>query len=207
MFTIRLEQISKRFQYEWIFKNISTHFEANQSYTLIGANGSGKSTLLQIIAGIISPTSGKIMYQANGQNIPIERWFKHISIATPYQELIEELTLNELVKFHLQFKKFKNLIQANDFIQILGLEKSKNKFIKHFSSGMKQRVKLGLALYSDTSLLLLDEPTTNLDKQGVEWYQQEILQNLQNRICILCSNQAHEYTFCPNIIDMMQFKT
>lgn len=203
---IELKDIAKKFQNEWIFRNISLKFEADQSYTLIGANGSGKSTLLQIIAGILPSSKGNILYKKGNENIKVENIFKYISIATPYQELIEEFTLEEHIKFHLNFKSFQNNLTIKDFVTLLKLEKSLKKPIKYFSSGMKQRLKLGLAFYSDTSILLLDEPTSNLDKQGITWYQKEVLSNSKERLLVLCSNQSYEYEFCKNIIDMMQYK-
>jgi ABC-type multidrug transport system ATPase subunit len=206
MLTIHLQDISKRFQYEWIFRKVSLTFRANQIYTITGANGSGKSTLLQIIAGMIQASEGGISYQVADKQLSAEDWYKHISFASPYMELIEEFTLTELVKFHFQFKKIRQNLSAKDLIQQIGLEQAKHKYIKHFSSGMKQRVKLGLAFYSDTPIVLLDEPTSNLDGQGIAWYLTEIQQNLSNRLCILCSNQPYEYEFCRNIVDISHFK-
>jgi ABC-type multidrug transport system ATPase subunit len=203
---LKIDNLGKKFQYEWIFRNLSYQFEAGQSYTIIGANGSGKSTLLQVIAGILSPSHGNITYQADNQIISPEKWFRHLAFASPYLELVEEFTLLELVKFHTQFKPFKNQLKISEFIEILGLEKSRHKPLKYFSSGMKQRVKLGLAFYSDTSILLLDEPTSNLDTQGIDWYKREIEQNIANRVVIICSNQAYEYDFCDNLLNINEFK-
>jgi ABC-type multidrug transport system ATPase subunit len=175
-------------------------------FFVIGANGSGKSTLLQVIAGILSPSDGSITYQTDNQVISPEKWFRHLAFASPYLELVEEFTLVELVKFHCQFKSFKNQLNPQDFIQLLGLEKSKNKALKYFSSGMKQRLKLGLAFYADTPILLLDEPTSNLDAQGIDWYKREILQSIAQRLVIICSNQPYEYDFCDNLLNINEFK-
>jgi len=128
--------------------------------------------------------------------------FNQLSIAAPYLELVEEFTLSEQIDFHLKFKTFAANTTKDQLIQLLQLEKSKDKEIRFFSSGMKQRVKLGLALYSDTPILLLDEPTTNLDTQGCEWYQKEIKKNLKGRLVIICSNQRNEYDFCDEVIKL-----
>ncbi|MCU0443406.1 MAG: ABC transporter ATP-binding protein [Microscillaceae bacterium] len=206
MMQLKIENLGKKFQYEWIFRDLTYQFEQGQAYAILGTNGSGKSTLLQVIAGILSPSQGSISYQADNQRISSESWFRYMVFASPYLELIEEFTLLESINFHQQFKKLKNGLKVKDFIQILGLEKSKNKPIKYFSSGMKQRLKLGLAFYSQTPILMLDEPTSNLDAQGIEWYKHEVLQNLNNRLTIICSNQPYEYNFCTNLLNINEFK-
>ena len=86
------------------------------------------------------------------------------------------------------------------------MEKSKNKLIRYFSSGMKQRVKLALAFCADTPLLMLDEPTANLDAQGSNWYLQLIEQFAAGRLTIICSNQPNEYAFCKNRLNLLDFK-
>ena len=200
------DNLSKKFQRDWIFKNLNLHFQTPHSYTIIGPNGSGKSTLLQILAGILPATNGTVTYKADAQTIPVEHIYRHLSIASPYLELIEEFTLLEAVKFHTQFKPLKDNLSMNEFLEIMKLNKSIKKQIKHFSSGMKQRLKLGLAFYSNTDLILLDEPTSNLDSQGIAWYHQEIEKNTQDRLLVLCSNQSYEYEFCENIISISSFK-
>lgn len=200
------DNLSKKFQRDWIFKNLNLHFQTPHSYTIIGPNGSGKSTVLQILAGILPATNGTVTYKANTQTIPVEHIYRHLSIASPYLELIEEFTLLEAVKFHTQFKPLKDNLSMNEFLEIMKLDKSIKKQIKHFSSGMKQRLKLGLAFYSNTDLILLDEPTSNLDSQGIAWYHQEIEKNTQDRLLVLCSNQSYEYEFCENIISISSFK-
>lgn len=206
MYQIILEDIGKKLQNEWIFKKLTFQIKQGEALAIIGANGSGKSTLLQIIAGNLTPTVGKISYQSNHlAQIPVENWYKNIVLATPYLELIEEFTLLELVNFQMKFKKLQNNLSPEDFIQQIGLEKALQKPIKFFSSGMKQRLKLGLAFYADTSVILLDEPTTNLDRQGFAWYQSEIQKNL-HRLLIICSNQPAEYEACTKQLDIMQYK-
>ena len=203
---IVIENLSKKFQFEWVFKNINFHLDNKSCYGVIGSNGSGKSTLLQVIAGILSPTKGSVKYQSGSQSVSVEEIYKYISLATPYLELIEEFSLNEIIDFHFQFKKIRPGIDKKQLMEILTLEKAKNKAIKYFSSGMKQRVKLGLAFYSDTPVLLLDEPTTNLDKQGIDWYLNEIKHNINHRLIVICSNQTYEYDFTQKLINISDYK-
>ncbi len=201
---IKTENLGKRFNRFWIFRKFSFTFRSNFSYAITGPNGSGKSTLLHTLAGIQPSSEGSLHYSINIKPISIEEIYNYLSIAAPYQELIEEFTLNELLDFHFKFKKLKEGVSRNDLIELLRLSDSKNKEIRHFSSGMKMRLKLGLAFYSDTPILLLDEPTSNLDARGIDWYLQEIKNNLANRLVIICSNQPHEYSFCNETISMEQ---
>ena len=197
---ISIKSLGKRYNTEWIFRDLNLDFTWSKSYAITGANGSGKSTLLQVISGIQPTSEGTIQYQINDHQIDPEIIYKYLSICTPYQELIEEFTLTEMVDFHIGFKSLSNNLTTETLIEKLQLKSSANKEIRHFSSGMKQRVKLGLAVYSQTPILLLDEPTTNLDDKGIEWYKQLILEETKNRLLIICSNQLYEYNFCDEII-------
>lgn len=203
---IILEHIGRRFNREWIFKDINYIFESGGSYAILGANGTGKSTLLQLISGSLSSSEGKITYQDGERTIDMEKAFEHLSLAAPYLELIEEFTLAEHIDFHFQFKSYRNGFDRESFIDLLGLKQAEHKALKYFSSGMKQRVKLALAFCSDTRILLLDEPTSNLDQQGVEWYLSLIEEFSSERLLIVCSNQEHEYTFCQYQILVSDYK-
>lgn len=204
--TIQLEKLGKKFRKEWIFRNVNLKFDSGNSYTFVGPNGSGKSTLLQVLMGIMPRTEGNISYTSENQAIEIDDIFKKIIIAAPYLELVEEFTLLESVEFHQKFKVFKDNITPNQLLDLLQLSQHKDKTIKNFSSGMKQRLKLGLAFYSESPIILLDEPTSNLDAQGMTWYLEQIEKHTSDRLLIICSNQPNEYNFCKNIIDIRDFK-
>ncbi len=201
---IQLNNIGKRFRYEWIFKKIDFRFELGIAYALLGGNGSGKSTLLQILAGSLTPSTGQLHYQFNGQTIEQENLFTHISWTAPAIELIEEFTLTELLQFQANFKPFLAILNTTHIIELLKLPT--NKEIRYFSSGMKQRVKLALAILADTPFVFLDEPTTNLDTAGIEWYHQLIAQYTSNRLVVVASNQAHEYHFCQQELNVLLYK-
>lgn len=192
---INLSGIGKRYNYDWIFRRLDYQFVPDRSYAILGHNGSGKSTLLSMLSGYLSSSEGSISYQLQGRDIPLENLYRHLSFTAPYQELIEEFTLTELIEYHSRFKKML-VSSTQELIQRLYLEKARHKFIKDFSSGMKQRLKLGLAIYTQAPLLLLDEPTTNLDQEGINWYLEHITQNRHNRLVVVSSNVAHEYAFC-----------
>lgn len=199
---ISLQQAGKRFNKEWIFKNLDYTFELGQHYALIGNNGSGKSTLLQIIAGYSTLTKGQITWSGNDHN----SLYNQISFAAPYLELVEELTTLEQFKFHATFKTLQSSISINDIIERIGLKNALNKQIRYFSSGMKQRLKLALAILSDTPLLLLDEPCSNLDKEGYQLYAALIEQFAQHKLIIVGSNEPQEYAFCHQQLNLMDYK-
>ena len=203
---ISTQNLGKKFSNEWIFRNLNETFQSGESYTFVGANGSGKSTLLQVLSGYMPHSEGVINYEVNDKNIEIDNFYKHLIIAAPYLELIEDFTLSELLAFHIKFKPLKNNLSVPDFIDFIELSKAKNKEIKYFSSGMKQRVKLGLAFQSDCEILMLDEPTSNLDAQATEWYFRNVQEYSKNRLLFICSNQPSEYEFCKNILNIQHYK-
>ena len=199
---ISLQQASKRFNKEWIFRNLDYTFDLGQHYALIGNNGSGKSTLLQIIAGYSSLTKGTIHWSDNDHTTI----FQQISFAAPYLELVEEFTTMEQFDFHATFKTLQSSISVNDIIERIGLKDAAHKQIRYFSSGMKQRLKLALAILSDTPLLLLDEPCSNLDKEGYTLYAELIQQFAQHKLIIVGSNDPQEYAFCNQQVNLMDYK-
>ncbi|MBC7913104.1 MAG: ABC transporter ATP-binding protein [Pyrinomonadaceae bacterium] len=203
---ITLINIGRRFNREWIFRDVNYSFKSGNCYAILGRNGSGKSTLLQVLAGNLSPSEGKICVHVNDAVLDEEKVYKLLSIAAPYLELIEEFTLSEMIDFHFKFKPYLNNLDKNSLIQLLDLSSSKNKEIKYFSSGMKQRTKLALAICSATPVLLLDEPASNLDSEAISWYHKLIDTFKGDRIVIVCSNQEHEYAFCKHHIQLSDYK-
>lgn len=211
---ISLQNTGKRFNREWIFRNFNYEFLQGKSYAITGSNGSGKSTLLQIIAGAALHSEGEIKYQQqtlnnkhqtiNNKQFTTENSYKQISIAAPYLDLIEEMTGNEFLAFHTSFKSL-----TKPFAEILlavGLQKAGDKQIRYYSSGMKQRLKLAQAFFSNTSALLLDEPTTNLDEDGIAIYKKLWQENTLNRLVIVSSNDKTEYEQCSDVIKIGDYK-
>ena len=203
---IVLQNIGRRFNRDWIFRGIDYTFSMGESYAVLGPNGSGKSTLLSVLNGSLSPSIGSINYLLQDKPVEAEEVFKQLSLAAPYLELIEEFTLFEMIDFHFKFKAYRQNLDRDGVISLLNMHESRNKMIKYFSSGMKQRLKLALAFCSDTPMLMLDEPTSNLDKQGVDWYLGLIQQFAANRLTVICSNQEHEYSFCNKMLNISDYK-
>lgn len=204
---VHLERVGKRYNREWIFRGVDHVFHENEPCVVLGSNGSGKSTLLQVVSGAVRPSEGKITYTINNNTIAAEDIFRQVTLATPYLELLEELTLAELVSFQEKFKPWRGGMRSSDVIAATGLEKAQHKTLRHFSSGMKQRARLALAVLADSSILLLDEPCSNLDAAGIDWYQQLVEANKSDRIILVCSNrQQYEYPFCTKEIRIEDFK-
>jgi len=203
---IILSDTGKRFNRDWIFRHLTYEFLPAHSYAITGPNGSGKSTLLQIISAGMALSEGMIAWQNDRASIDADNVFKSFSIAAPYLELIEEMTAIEFLQFHHQFKRLLPDISINEIISLIGLEKAANKQIRYYSSGMKQRIKLAQAIFSDVPLLLLDEPCTNLDASGYELYHNLISDYGNGRTIIVSSNDANEYSFCGEVISITKFK-
>lgn len=204
--TIKLNGIGKRFNTEWIFRNLSFEFAAGGKYAITGPNGSGKSTLLQLAGSYILPNTGKIEYFLDGKPLPSEKVETAISIAAPYLEVVEEMTLKEFFHFHFQMKPCLPGITPEAIADITSLRSSFHKQIRYYSSGMKQRVKLAQAIFSDVSLVLLDEPLTNLDTEGVSLYHSLIDAYSKGRTIIVSSNDEKEYSFCNSKLEIAGFK-
>jgi ABC-type multidrug transport system ATPase subunit len=192
--------LGKRFNREWVFRNFSYEFDSGKTYAITGPNGSGKSTLMQVLWGQMHPSEGSIHYSIQDQ----AEVYKSVAIAAPYMDLIDEFTLEEMVHFHFRFKKSK--LPVEQVIEKIELNTSRQKAISTFSSGMRQRVKLALAFFSEADALFLDEPCTNLDKKSIEWYSRLLSEASLSTTVFIASNQEHEYPHSANKIDILAYK-
>ena len=199
--------LGKRFQRDWIFRGLTRTLRPGSATAVLGPNGAGKSTLLNTISGQLLPTEGELAYTLSGRPVAVENLPQHLAYAAPYLELLEELTLLETLHFHTQFKALRPGITLDKLIDLMYLERSRHQVVREFSSGMKQRLKLALALYAAAPLLLLDEPTTNLDATGVAWYQEHVQATRTGRTLLLSSNVASEYAFCDEQLLVTDFQT
>ena len=206
--TIALQNAGKRFNRDWIFRKMDYKFESGNAYAITGPNGSGKSTLLQCIAASTQISEGAIEYATNNKEPELnsENIFKYISIVAPYLEVIEEMTATEFLQFHASFKPLISTITITEILSVIGLGAALKKQIRFFSSGMKQRIKLAQAIFSDAPILLLDEPCTNLDASGYDLYHQLINNYASNKLIIVSSNDKNEYDFCTEKISITDYK-
>ena len=200
------QQVNKKFRQEYIIRDFSFQINANDKIAIIGQNGSGKSTLLKMLAQYSFPTKGSIEYfDLQNQQITKDQAFQFVSFVAPYVEIIEEFTLNELVNFFQKVKYTSEDITLSKFENYIELSPSKDKLIKNYSSGMRQKVKLGAAMLSNKPLLFLDEPTSNLDQSAKKWFSKNI-QTLGNKIIVIASNETSEIDLCKSIIDIQNYK-
>lgn len=207
MIEIELKNVGKRFNRDWIFRNWSATLNPDSAYVVLGGNGSGKSTALRVLLGYAPQSEGELSFHIDGKKINQSQAYKHFSFCSPYLELYEELTLDEMAKFHFSLKPPLPQIDLAHFAEYVHLETSRNKPVKYFSSGMKQRLRLGLALYSDTKGVFLDEPISNLDRFGIDWYRDVVQELRKDRLLIVASNkQMDEYFFCDQKINIEDFK-
>jgi ABC-type multidrug transport system ATPase subunit len=213
--TISLSDAGKRYNRDWIFRHINFSFESGQAYAITGPNGSGKSTLLQVLSAGMMLNEGSMKYEVRSMNSPEESFlteivpekiYTHVSICAPYLEVVEEMTLLEFLNFHTGFKPLLPGVTIDTIIKTTGLEKAVNKQIRNYSSGMKQRVKLAQCIFSDTSIVLLDEPCTNLDAAGIALYHSLISQYCGKRLVIVSSNDEVEYQFCKQKLNISDYK-
>ena len=196
--------LSKKFYFQWVFKEVSFEAEGGDRLLLTGPNGSGKSTLVKILAGQLHPTKGKITLTLNGEDVPDHHYYRHLSWVGPYTDLYPELSLREMVHLHFRFKPCV-IDEVEKVISELALEKHADKLLSHFSSGMLHRLKVGLCIFSHTPLLILDEPGTNLDEQNMEFIYQLLDKYLGNRLLIFVSNNPSDFPRFEKRVDLKAF--
>lgn len=200
--TISCESLYKRYTYSWIIKNANATFEGHQMYGISGPNGSGKSTFLSLLSGFLSPSQGSITYSIEGKEINREDIFKYVSIAAPYIELIEEYTVGELLHMYRKLKPLQNDLSTEEFLNLCYLTDDKHKPIKYFSSGMKQRVQLLLAIGTDCPILLLDEPSSFLDDQARDWLYTVLANRSAEKLVIMASNDTTDLEQCDLVYSL-----
>jgi ABC-type multidrug transport system ATPase subunit len=206
MVNIRLNGVGKRFEGQWIFRDIDLELKNNEHLAVTGYNGSGKSTFLQLIAAFQTQTTGNIDFTVAGKQILAGDWYKYISCGAPYLDLPDDLTFRENIEFFASFKPIQKNLSVDAIAEITQLESSVDKRVRHFSSGMKQRLRLALAVLADVPVLLLDEPLSNLDQKGVDWYTNLIKDFAMQKLVVVCSNnQAEEIFFCERSININDF--
>lgn len=205
---VTLDNVGKRYGREWIFRGVEATLPANSHTLIVGPNGSGKSTLLQVVSGFITPSEGTLIAEhPAGRPISEENYYQHLSLAAPYLDVFEDLTLEESVRFQKRFRPFKADLNTDAVIHLLQLDAHRSKAVKYFSSGMRQRLRLGLAILAESPLLLLDEPTSNLDRAAIAWYRDLLEAYGTNRTVVVSSNHnADDYLRADQTLDIVAFK-
>lgn len=204
---IELQAAARKFGGEAVFSALNLHLMPGQRWAVLGGNGSGKSTLLKILYGALSLSAGSREHRWQGQVLSPEAAARKISYAAPYFELIEELSARDFLDY---FQKLAPLRPGESSASLLAkayLEKDAHKRIAQYSSGMKQRLRLALALLRDSAAVILDEPTANLDREGVAWYQATLAAELGERLLLVGTNYSEEEAFlCQHQIKLGDYK-
>lgn len=202
-----LDTCGRRYGRDWIFRNLSTRIHSGSQGIFVGSNGSGKSTLLQVCSGFLSPSEGEISFQHQGKVIEIDRVYQHLSLAAPYLDVFEDLSLEESINFHRRFNALRRNMKTEELIDRCELGAHAKKQVKHFSSGMRQRLRLGLAILSDSHLLCLDEPTSNLDQSAIAWYRNLLREESAERTVLVSTNHNQDdYLQADFTIDLSDYK-
>ena len=200
-----IQNLGKRFNQEWLFDDLSVNIANHEIVAITGHNGSGKSTLLKIISGLQLPSKGTVSLTINEKLIPTENYYQYLTFASPYIELIEEYTLVEMLQFYFHLKPLNEGLTLAQLPKLFLLEHASHKEIRSFSSGMKQRLKLGLALFCNVPLIILDEPTSHLDEQGKTWFYENLKQLMGKKTILIASNQEEEIKHCTFRIDIASY--
>ncbi len=207
MFRLEAQNLSQAYHRRFVFRSVDLTLQSGESAVILGGNGSGKSTLLKTLSRALVPFEGDVRLFDEEEEVDSGKQFFFTSLAAPYLELIEEYTLREFFAFCGKLKPWKSPWTIEELVKKAYLEEAADREIKYFSSGMKQRVRLIVAIMADTPVLLLDEPTSNLDKKGVEWYRELMEEMGRDRIVLVASNEnAEEYYFCDRELRIEDFK-
>ncbi|MDQ3017964.1 MAG: ATP-binding cassette domain-containing protein [Bacteroidota bacterium] len=200
---LSIQKLSKAFNQKKIFTDLSFDIQSGSRFAITGPNGSGKSTLLKILSGGALPSFGQILYKQANKVFSGEEIFRHVHFVAPYNTVIEELSLEELFKLHKRLGMLQSFQHFNEWASMLEYSFNSSQQIKMFSSGMKQRVKLGLAILDDRPLIFLDEPGSNLDIKGKEWLASLVNQKKDSQTLIIASNDSAEIALCQQSIDLV----
>lgn len=205
--SIHIKELSKRYNRNWLFKDIQHEFSAGNNYIITGPNGSGKSTFLLMLAGYITPTRGKVEYSINNSKIEGDEIYSKVAICSPAIDVFDDLTLEESIDLHFKFKHKSGNFSLAEILSISGLEKHREKQVRYFSSGMRQRLKITLSALSETPVLFLDEPAMNLDTNAVQWYYEMLNSYCQNKLIFIGTNNRQlDFPFEAQELNLEQFK-
>ncbi len=194
---IIVNNLAKCFNGYEVFRNISFEISMPSSLAIVGNNGSGKTTLLKILAGALLPSEGSVVYYKEGNVIETERLYRYISYVAPYLELYGELTAEENLRYFTTMRMGTfDLNTMNKLLHQFGLQKRKNELVRHFSTGMKQRLKYVLALLQQAPIIFIDEPTANLDTEGCSIVEEVVSNYQKDRIVVLATNSQDEAKWC-----------
>jgi len=193
--------LTKKFGRKNIFNDINLTLSGGDSLAITGINGSGKSTLIKILSGILNATSGELNFSINNNPIPLRLYYNYIGFVSPYLSLYDEFTGYENLKV---ISNIRGNSSANieNVLRKTGLYDRKDELLKIYSSGMKQRLKIAFAILHDPPVLLLDEPSSNLDSDGIRIVNEIADEYKKGRIMVIATNDNNEKSLCGNELNL-----
>ncbi len=203
---VLLQQVGKRYPSGWVVKDATHHFTSSSITGIAGHNGSGKSTLLRIISSLLTPDEGSVIHSSKNQEIKKQDVAYKVYHIAPDISLVNRLTIAETLHYHFQFRSLQNGLSTNQLLDLIWLQDVDDKQLSMLSSGMLQRLQLGLAFFTASDLILLDEPTSNLDDAGIELFNHLLSTYRHNRTVIIASNEQRDFIQCDSLLQMNQWK-
>lgn len=201
---LTLTAVHKRYNRRTIFREIGAELSAPASMAIVGRNGSGKSTLAKIIAGVLAPTSGSVRLEVDGSEVRREVSHRSIGFVAPYLTMYDEFTAveNIVILESMRSGRPPAVSEVESLLEEVGLAARRHDRVGTFSSGMKQRVKYATALIHRPALLILDEPTANLDDEGAAFVGRVVERQRKSGIVIVATNEAAEAAWCESRIEL-----
>lgn len=198
---IEVKGLSKAYGFRKLFSNLSFEIPDRSVFAVLGHNGSGKTTMLRIICGLIPATAGQVNIIRNGKVLSRGERRAVLGLVSPELELYGELTALENLEF---FSRVRGLPydrkKCGELLASLGLKGRGHDLVGTFSSGMKQRMKYACALLHDPDILVLDEPTTNLDEEGLSLVDGIIRRQRQKGIVVMATNEPREVSYADQTL-------
>jgi len=200
--TLKVSGLKRVFSRRTVFSGIDFEIGENDSMAVTGRNGSGKSTLLKILAGVLSPSRGSIDLSLDAKPVSNDLRYRYVGFVAPYLQLYDEFTAIENLEFFRRVRGLQKNLPVVPLLERFGIADRKDDPLRTFSSGMKQRVKYAFALLHQPPVLLLDEPTSNLDAAGIDVVYRIIEEQQQRGIVIVATNNAEETGRCARVLDL-----
>lgn len=204
---LNVRELKKTFNRRLVFNKLSFEVSSGERIVITGKNGSGKSTLLKILAGVLTESAGSFEYVIDGKKIDRENIYQIVGLVSPYLVMYDEFSAFENL---LLISKIRNLkIDGNEINRILdkvGLFERRNDLVRTYSSGMKQRIKYASAIMHNPLVLLLDEPTSNLDVEGKNFVDDLVFNFRNDGIVLVATNETQDFKFGDRIINLDDYK-
>jgi len=207
--SLSVESLSKLFNRRTIFEGVSFSLKQGESLAVTGKNGSGKSTLAKIVCGLISSNAGSIRCAVAGREIRQEDMFQHIGFVAPYLNLYEEFSGIENLRLIGKIRNLPDTMEAEgeDLLREFGIFERRLDDVRTYSSGMKQRLKYAAALLHHPEILILDEPTANLDIEGIAVVRRIMRVQTLEGILLIATNEKEDLEYAATVLDLDARKT